>query len=234
MGEYANYLGESIKIGTCEDMYYLRAEQAGMVTPLPGSLDPVMDAEALRFRFPFIDEDGLDPGSFDEYNKGLRLDIRLDMNHLTIQLKGSKGYLISIPCPEQLGEDIPKTMILEGLGEVYLGRNGYAGSIELRGQAFRGDSGLLVPVIGCIQCGSMVSLPDKGEAAPILDYLDAEAKKYQRQAATDKPELAPGWTRRANECLEIASRILKGYETTLDEWQKIQLNKRNLLEVTNA
>ena len=28
MGEYAKYAGERVKIGTCEDMYYLRDDQA--------------------------------------------------------------------------------------------------------------------------------------------------------------------------------------------------------------
>lgn len=27
MGEYATYKGQEIKIGTCEDCYYLRADQ---------------------------------------------------------------------------------------------------------------------------------------------------------------------------------------------------------------
>ena len=32
MGEYASYLGERIKIGTCENMYYLRADQRHLVS----------------------------------------------------------------------------------------------------------------------------------------------------------------------------------------------------------
>jgi hypothetical protein len=52
MGEYALYKGQQIKIGTCETMYYLRADQAHLVTPLPGNVDPIKDADEIRFRFP--------------------------------------------------------------------------------------------------------------------------------------------------------------------------------------
>jgi hypothetical protein len=58
MGEYARYNGSDIKIGTCEDMYYLRADQAHLVTaPVDGMLDPIKYAAQIRFRFPFPEED---------------------------------------------------------------------------------------------------------------------------------------------------------------------------------
>lgn len=54
MGEYATFRGQSVKIGTCEDMYYLRADQAHLVKPTRGSCDPrAADVQrAIRFRFP--------------------------------------------------------------------------------------------------------------------------------------------------------------------------------------
>ncbi len=36
MGEYAIYRGERIKIGTCEDMYYLRPDQVHLVKRVSG------------------------------------------------------------------------------------------------------------------------------------------------------------------------------------------------------
>jgi hypothetical protein len=63
MGEYATHAGQSVKIGTCEDMYYLRYDQRHQVTPERGSVDPVADAGVLRFRFPWPDEDHCEPGS---------------------------------------------------------------------------------------------------------------------------------------------------------------------------
>lgn len=66
MGEYALYEGERIKIGSCEEMFWLRAEQADLVTPVAGSVDPVKHRGKLLFRFPFPDEDGTAPGSFED------------------------------------------------------------------------------------------------------------------------------------------------------------------------
>lgn len=73
MGEYANYNGRQIKIGTCEDMYYLRADQRHLVEPLSGNVNPASEADqtTIRFRFPWPDEDHIEPGEFGAYNRGL-------------------------------------------------------------------------------------------------------------------------------------------------------------------
>jgi hypothetical protein len=55
MGEYATYNGENIKLGTCESMYYLRADQRHLIS---GYRFDGGD----RFRFPFPDEDDIEPG----------------------------------------------------------------------------------------------------------------------------------------------------------------------------
>ena len=75
MGEYATRkdIGERIKIGTCESMYYLRADQAREVYAEPGNVDPIADAAAIRFRFPFPDEDGIEPGNFDDHARHMRI-----------------------------------------------------------------------------------------------------------------------------------------------------------------
>jgi hypothetical protein len=70
MGEYAQYGGDTIKIGTCEDMYYLRADQRHLVQKLPGSVSPW--EKGLRLRFPWPDEDGQAPGTFEPF-RGLVL-----------------------------------------------------------------------------------------------------------------------------------------------------------------
>jgi hypothetical protein len=73
MGEHALYAGAQIKIGTCEDMYYLRADQAGLVEGLPGNVDPndPRHRKEIRFRFPWPDEDGTEPGHFEDYDRSL-------------------------------------------------------------------------------------------------------------------------------------------------------------------
>ena len=72
MGEYATYNGDSIKIGACEDMYYLRYDQRHMVKQEAHSLDPT-NCDGLRFRFPFPDEDDMPPGAFDDFRRGLMI-----------------------------------------------------------------------------------------------------------------------------------------------------------------
>ena len=77
MGEYAirNSDRAEIKIGTCEDMYYLRFEDRHEITGKRGNVNPSRDAECdgLRFRLPFPDEDHLRPGDYCDYNRGERL-----------------------------------------------------------------------------------------------------------------------------------------------------------------
>ena len=73
MGEYAKHKGEQIKIGTCGDMYYLRADQRHLVQPVLGNVHPA-DPTVLphiRFCFPWPDEDKNEPGSFERYDRGL-------------------------------------------------------------------------------------------------------------------------------------------------------------------
>lgn len=67
MGEYAKRLsdGEDIKIGTCEEMYYLRFEDRFKVAHIPGNVDIARHPEDCRFRLPFADEDKLEPGEYE-------------------------------------------------------------------------------------------------------------------------------------------------------------------------
>ena len=60
MGEYAIRKSDrqSIKIGTCEDMYYLRYEDQDKVTPESGS------DFGFRWRIPFPSEDKILPGDY--------------------------------------------------------------------------------------------------------------------------------------------------------------------------
>jgi hypothetical protein len=95
MGEFARYGGERIKIGTCENMYYLRADQRFRVAALCGNVDPVRDAPHLRFRFPFPDEDHVAPGAFDRYDRAIGLygvDVPTDIEHGSVQFTAHTGY----------------------------------------------------------------------------------------------------------------------------------------------
>ena len=201
MGEYALYQGEEVKIGTCEDMLYLRADQAHLVTPLPGNVDPVRDRDALRFRFPFPDEDGTEPGGFDNPFRGRRLyGVKAPdgVDHGNVQFKASNGYLISLPCPE--GPDAP-----EGIH-----RNGYGGACELIQQRYW--EGRLVAVCKCKGCGDIYRLPTLEDAQPVIDALHDEADKECRTARLNG---TPGNELNAVRIRSTADRVAAGYAIAL-------------------
>ena len=72
MGEFAIYRGDRIKVGTCEEMYYLRADQRSLISGYS------FDA-GDRFRFPFPDEDTIEPGQFSDSPHGIWVDSRGDL-----------------------------------------------------------------------------------------------------------------------------------------------------------
>ena len=68
MGEYAKLktTGEDVKIGTCENMYYLRFEDRYKVI-----YD--LSFDNYRFRLPFPDEDNIGIGNYNNYDRGIDL-----------------------------------------------------------------------------------------------------------------------------------------------------------------
>lgn len=193
MGEYAKYNGESIKIGTCEDMYYLRADQAEMVLPEQGSVDPIGDSDSIRFRFPFPEEDNVKPGEFDEYRKGLAVwgaEAPEGVEHGIVQFVASQGYNVCLPCPES------KEPATHGLR---VHRNGFGGAVRIAQQ--RVWNGHLAVVCKCGGCGYAWRLPELEDAALLIAQCRSEADKATRE---DAPTRATYWH-------EIASRITAGY-----------------------
>ena len=59
MSEWVKYQKTTYKCGTCENMYWLRADHAHLVKAV--SVDPANEPEGLGFRFPFPHEDHLTP-----------------------------------------------------------------------------------------------------------------------------------------------------------------------------
>ena len=100
MGEFAVYQGERVKIGTCEDMYYLRAADRFNVRGWDG------DWGRVRFRFPWPDEDHIAPGGdFKDHMRslalpGLTAPPELVDEHHWVQFCASVGFNVSLPCPE--------------------------------------------------------------------------------------------------------------------------------------
>lgn len=169
MGEYATYRGQRIKIGTCEDMLYLRWDQASLVTPERGSLNPT-DPDTLkviRFRFPWPDEDNVRPGEFEDFDRGYPLrgfTQPPDLDHGLVQFRADNGYLLSIPCPE--GPDAETLTFQQRIGTqgykpvaARIHRNGYGGPAGLVQQAWR--NGRLVGIARCNGCNDIYRLEDK-------------------------------------------------------------------------
>jgi hypothetical protein len=194
MGEYAYYKGDRVKIGTCEDMLYLRWDQRQLVT---NSETPLHDAEvlkAVRFRFPWPDEDQVEPGGFEAPFRGHALygfEQPKGIDHGSVQFHADNGYQVSLPCPEGT-ISMPYTVH----------RNGYGGPAALIQQAWRG--GRLVSVARCNGCHTAYRLEDGyEEAAAVAIRSEADGKYGQGRG-----EGAGGWLH------QVADRLMAGYMMT--------------------
>lgn len=203
MGEYATFQGEEIKIGTCESMYYLRADQKAAVSGYE------FDGTE-RFRFPFPDEDDIAPGRFEDYERGVQIPgwtlPAHFREHGSVQLSSQVGYLLSIPCPEQFGQPGFSVDMPDG---VRVHRNGFHGHPVVRQQRY--FDGRLVTVVACGACSGAWRLETKADAAPVAEAFlnEAEREEYRSDLG--------GFGRAHNEkearfLMEMASRILDGYE----------------------
>ena len=118
MGEYALYRGTPVKLGTCEDLYYVRyADFARMVAQ--GELERHIGngapedylSGAYRFRFPFPDEDALMPFTYEDYDKGYLVNVTAAPDLVAIAEHrragaslhpryGGYNVNVSFPCPQ--------------------------------------------------------------------------------------------------------------------------------------
>jgi len=196
MGEYAHYNGQQIKIGTCENMYYLRYDERHAVATIRGNVDPATDL-GLRFRVPFPDEDNMRPGSYEPYNRGERL-YKMERDHMgreysvdfsmpaaadspgTIQLSHESGLLFCVPCHH--GERLPD------VAGIRFHWNGKTHSYELT-SIKRHDDGNLWPVVTCRHCGQAW----RAEWSEVLPYTHGELKRrlecYAKNEDWKKPAL---------------------------------------------
>lgn len=205
MGEYAidRATGVEVKIGTCESMYYLRADMVNQVKALPGNVDPVADKLALRFRFPFPAEDGFTVSELTnvpDYEPGYGVSGYTvpTAGHYSVQFRADGGYLLSLPCPE--GDGVP-----EGLK---IGRNGYTGGAQIVAQRWQ-DEDTLTTVVKCGGCGAKWRLCDWAEVLPLITAVLREAGQRHRNTWFDReggPVYVGAW-----QGLEIVQRVMMGY-----------------------
>lgn len=211
MGEYAKHNGSEIKIGTCEDMLYLRADQAHLVTAMPRNVDPIKDAQSIRFRFPFPQEDDIAPGSFEPFfTLGVSgVEVPEDIDHGNLQFTRnyprSGGILLSVPCPES------KEGKASGLTYHY---NGYSGKVQIAQQRVVGDQ--LVLVCQCGSCGAAYRCPTLEDAQPVIDSLlkTAAYNDHENRIANDRPGSVQ-CVSRGDYYREVAKRIVDGYTQPL-------------------
>jgi|SRR5215216_7670035 len=200
MGEYAKYNGQEIKIGSCEDMMYLRADQAMKVQPVYGSVDPARRADKIRFRFPWPGEDHIAPGAFDDYDKTVAvpgLEVPADFgDHCRVQFVARRGYNVMLPCPESK----------EGKENDQIRRNGFAGAVKIAQQRLVGD--LLVLICECGGCGARYRLPTLEDAEPVIVAIRTTADRRAKLEGTsiDCGGPSAAWWHK------IADRILAGYD----------------------
>jgi hypothetical protein len=175
MGENARRLCDSltVKIGTCEDMWYLRIDQIGQVA---GAKALRGGGQGLRFRFPFPDEDRTLPGEFDNPDRAVGLYDVLPpavIEHKRVQFASTypKGHLAMLPCPlSPQGEE---------LGIKFM-RNGYAGSVLIKQQKVMGR--LRVLVAQCGGCNEAYRLETLEDAKP---YIESCRKRGDHETHRD-------------------------------------------------
>lgn len=216
MGEYAIYGagGTEIKIGTCEDMYYLREEHRHRVSHVRGNVDvrSIKELAVLRFRFPWPDEDATaEPGTDNDahqFDRGLGVTMpdgwKLpEVEHGSIQMQRDYGdghLLCSIPCP--IGPAPLPVQVHQngwGRGDVIIYQQGYRPAGK--------DGGLvLAGIAGCAWCGSKFWLPlDRAEEIAVALRAEADRKASGKSYCGWPAEFLQG----------VADRLLAGYETEL-------------------
>lgn len=202
MGEYATIKNtrERVKIGTCEDLMYLRWDQVDLVrgeTPIRDALDVYL------FRFPWPGEDNIAPGHFDSERAVAVHGVRQpEIEHGMVQFTASAGYVLSIPCPE--GQPNVTDGFWTMVGDLRVGRNGFKGAMQITGQ--RVWEGRLVLVCRCGPCGSTYRLPTLEMAQPVIDAFVAEGDGRDRW---DGAGSSGDWYR------AVAARIEAGYRLSI-------------------
>lgn len=209
MGEYINLDGKPYKLGTCEDLYYVRMDQlrqwidAGRTEQLSGNLPPreyLKPEHGFRFRFPFPGEEAPErvPGS-DDYDHGLRVCIPKDCDfdlvehdHVTAHFSAGKygGYQVNamLPCP-QSKEWLTATFKKSVSG----GWEGRTSVIEIVQQKY--VEAEIWTVIRCPHCGQKVRL-DSTEGLRLARIIRDEER--------DSAHAREFWD-------EVARRIEDGY-----------------------
>lgn len=170
--------GVNVKIGTCENMYYIRYEDRFKVSKAPNSLNPATTTD-LRWRLPFPDEDNVSIGNYENHKRGFRLygvsEVQgagdIDANGLdipdddpgVIQLRHDSGLLVNVPCHH--GRKLP-----DSGPEIKVFWNGKSWSLEL--VFIKNTPEGVKPIVGCRHCGQMWRF----DWSEVMPYIHGEMK----------------------------------------------------------
>ncbi len=186
MGEYAKLKsnGQEIKIGTCENMYYLRFEDRHKV---------IYDYSftGYRFRLPFIDEDKIDIGNYDDYDRGIDLipnydeetesytyfdDIYKDQyqeHKGLIQLHHQSGLVVNASCYH--GYKLPDNNNSKELRAFYNGKTSINFELSQVKIHLNEETKVkeLIPIVRCKHC----KIPFKADWASVLLHIRQHTKE---------------------------------------------------------
>lgn len=202
MGEHIYWKGDSYKLGTCEDLYYvtyddLLAMVNGGARKLGGNLAPhEYLVNGFRYRFPFPNEDGQDKLELPDFDRGVvttapaeAMSEEHESIYLALGPRGG-GYNINakVTCP----------MSPDAKPENY-SQGPHTKIVEVCQQ--KAVDGHLWVVLRCPYCGTKWRLGPE-EAAILVAYMrDHYSKTYWQDS----------WSSQRDYYLEIANRIEAGY-----------------------
>lgn len=189
MGEYIDCKYGYIKLGTCEDLYYSRYDD---VKSLPEAHAYI--GNGFRYRFPFPEEDGTRPGSYEPYNKGYLIGIYPSLAPKLAELIRSDEWDHQEICHScsyngAYNVNVFHACPLSRTPPARMSQNGASLAVVLEQQKL--IDGELWIVVACPYCGAKVRL-EKEYAEEVAACL-----MNDKQGATYKHK--------------IAERILSGY-----------------------
>jgi len=170
------------------------------------------EKNGFRFRFPFPIEDGTEPGRFEDFDRGVLVNLTegtkdlCDMDHGRVYMRfkakcPSIEFNLNAPCPMSGTEESRK--FYKDHGSRGAGRP----ALEIVQQ--KQVEGLLWLVIRCPYCGNKARLPE-AKASRLACFIMAEygVPELRYNPETQEHE---EHTSRSDYWQEIASRIMLGY-----------------------
>jgi hypothetical protein len=215
MGEYVKLDGETVKLGTCEDLTDFTFDQftslltKGRLQQEPGNEKPIEYIKGgYRFRFPFPNEDGDSLGSARraDLDRGLLLSVpkSLDLGFSEhkeichpVKIKGGGGLNVFLPCPAS--KDWAGAKVRTSVGP-----HSFTTHDDICIVQQRPLDGQLWAVVECAYCGVAARIAE-AEAQRLVGFIKEKHDVCNLPShELDNKSLHDFW-------VEIADRIARGY-----------------------